>query len=360
MKILHLTHGLFGNNNGVDTYLRIFNKYINAKQYIIVPFDKYQNFSFQNVLTINSLLEIKEILKKYKPDFYIIHYTGQESFINNEKFGSADFNRGIIQMGDDEHTADFNPDAFLNTYLYPCDINTDINTIIINHADYKLPDYLCYPYIRACISVSKKVAETNKDIKTNNFIIYPTSELKEYKAYRLYDKSVNIGWLGRLSKYDIDIYNQLKTDFSGNSDINFIFAGKGKMDINPPDNFIFTGNMQPEKFFNEIDIFLYPTVIDSFSIALLESMFANKTSIASDIVSELANTNPGSYVYKNYVDMKKELLKQINLIKDNKNTENDIIKKTAYKKFSVENFSKQWARTFNYLLEECKWQPLQI
>lgn len=376
MKIAHYTHALWGLNNGLDRYLynfiSIFSEHENI---IIVPEaeNKIKGSEYCKTININSLCEIENIFSKENIDFLIIHYTGPEAI--KEKNSIIKKGNKLISINPEKSIIDLclNIDTHPFGYLFISQIkNTykNLKVILITHSEYKLPNNIDNNFIDFFIHVSYKTFFQNKAIKGRHFVIYPCflPQKKEIKTknqiIKNSDKKIKVGWLGRLDKFDLEVYERLKRYFRNSKKYNFYFAGEGKLEINPkdiPENFYFLGNQDKDIFLSSIDIFLYPTTIDSFSLSLLEAAGHGLLILCSDIVEELAKQlhknieiisnectyhdfaiySLSNYLEEGYIKINKELKKAKSELKKYKKE----IKNNA-KKFNSTVFKKNFESIF--------------
>lgn len=352
-KILHVCHGLYGETNGVDRYIKTFTELIKSNHIILVP-KGLNKSNLDNVIEIESLSIIPKMVKDLNIDFLIIHWTGAECF-NEELSGNwIKLGNEFLKTSDREITIDLLPYAYADiTRLF--DDNKKHKTIIITHSEYPLPNYLTNEEVDFIVHVSKKCLRKNDhlfDIKQG--IIYPTfnnkfSEIIHTKK----SNKIRIGWLGRMNKYDNKIYSFLKKTYGNSPDLQFIFAGHGRIDKKPPKNFKFVGSIPAEKFFANIDIFLYPTTIDSFSLSLLEAIVQNKICITSKVTEDLA-TLCQIATFNNEFDLYNTLGYNIEYLKWKRTFEIDyegiLIQnscKLAHRLFSNTAFQYNFERVFN-------------
>lgn len=362
MKIIHYVHALIGLNNGLDRYLSNFIKIIDFTEHIIiVPKTEYKikNTDYlynSKIHIIESLQEIPEILKKENCDFFITHYTGPESIKeknsigkNKEGFFSLNPNKNIFELF-------LNIDTHPFGYLYLNQNKKSFKNLLITHTEYQLPENADHNIFDGIIHVSYKAFENHKKNKTNHWVIYPCfipEEVeKKNKILPRKNNKIRIGWLGRLSKFDSEIYNHIKNIYSHNEKIEFHFAGTGKLEINKkdiPKNFILWGNTDKNLFLNNIDVFLYPTNIDSFSLSLLEAAEKGLHCITSGVVYELANIIGADICYtkKDYID---SIENYIHLGEYFKQKRKNKIKKRAEKIFNSNVFKRNFENIFNYFL----------
>lgn len=310
MNILHLCHGLHGTNNGIDRYIRNFIESSSDNNYIVAPKDKISNSDDikQSIIPIASLYDIENIVTEKKINIFIIHYNGAESF--NPRPDIVRF-RGqyISKSGKPLITSNFDDNYF--AYLDSCFLDCfkhrqekNIKIIVIDHAGYKMPNYVNYDVFDCLVAVSKKALDVNNHIQVNKAVIYPclSSELMNNEPVNkpVYANNITFGWLGNLSKFDSVIYDNLKEVYGNVDGISFIFAGNGFLDNEAPKNFKFIGNTEPTKFFSMIDVFLYPTTIDSFSLSFLEALSQNKLCLVSNEVKELAEMFNNAFTFDNH------------------------------------------------------------
>ncbi len=315
-KILHICHALYGRNNGLDTYVYNQVKINELDHVIIVPIGKNKS-NLDKVIGIDSLAKIKEIADLMKIDIINIHYTGPECMSDikdTSKF--SEINGQLIKLSSEKNNLDFHPYSFVNIFslFHPEDKNRPTIFITV-HSEWKLPDYLAYPNIDGLIHVSKKTYEVNKNIVTNHFLIYPPVEERFFNHVPMNQIAwpegfpVQVGWLGRLNKIDKRAYEITKKLYGNNDKICFHFAGDGKPDAEAPENFLFMGNQEPLNFLMYMDVFFYPSRIDSFSISLLEAQALGLPCVASEVVNELIMLNDGTTIDLEATD--KDLTSQI-------------------------------------------------
>lgn len=339
--IVHLTHGLYGQGNGVDTYISNFIENSTDKNIICTPIG--ENLSNHKALEIDDLHIIKEIVEEEKADILFLHWTGQETLKDKEDL-ILHQGKLISSKGNDfqkRMQLNYSPNSFVDVAMLFSDENRP-KIFIINHCTYPIPKYIAGSVDRI-IHVSQKAYEVNKKIQTNHHIIYPcfSKSLLEKSKVRKSEQSdkIRIGWLGRLNKYAAKTYDFLKEIYGNIGALEFIFAGAGELDETPPENFKFLGNVSPEILFNQIDIFLYPTSIDSFSIALLEAMLFALPCVVSEEVQELSQLGEG-VTFSTYADLK-SILELLILDESLRFQVGNSSKSAVKNKFSPENFIRQ-------------------
>ena len=308
-NILHLVHNL-SNSNGIDRYIRNFIESSSDNNIIVAPENKITDTKDikAKIIPIDTLFEINDIVKEQNINIFIIHYSGARSFKNRDDILSYK-GKFLSKEGKPLFTLDYDSNVFsyLDTCFLDCFSNREqknIKIIVIDHAGYKLPEYANYGLFDALVSVSKKAQLVNDFFNGFKQVIYPclASELINNEPVNkpVYANNICFGWLGNLSKFDGVIYQNLKEVYGNIDGITFIFAGEGFLDNEPPNNFKFIGNTEPSKFFSMIDVFLYPTSIDSFSQAFLEALSQNKLCLVSNEVKELAEMFGNAFTFDNH------------------------------------------------------------
>jgi glycosyltransferase involved in cell wall biosynthesis len=315
MIIAHLCHGFFP-GNGFETFItELCNHDINNKNIIILPKGKNAEIGLKpniEIIEISSFSELPKLFEKIKPDIFLIHWTGAEGLIKDEcKLVMQntrcyyDLKPGVIR------TLDNDPFG----YLYTSRLIKNTPVYIIAHSEFKIPQHVQRPEITGLIAVSDKAL---KSFENNNFdkhIIYngvDTEKFKKREVNRI-SKSVVVSWSGRLSKYDFNVYQAIKNDKYLSDNCIFVYLGDGKLEDDPPANHLFLGKVDNvARWLNTSDIFLYPTLIDSFGLALVEAMACQLPVIGSQEVSEIIG-NAG-FVYPSpsvCVNILKDVVKSV-------------------------------------------------
>jgi len=205
------------------------------------------------------------------------------------------------------------------------------------------------PDIDVIVSVSEKTMKNQSHIYTEHKVIYNGVDTKRFKAKQekieiSNNKKLSIAWIGRMDKYDSSVYDAIKENKFINLNCNFYFIGSGKLDDNPLDNFKFLGIVKnPESYLQEWDIFLYPTRIDSFGLALVEAMSCELPVIGSDEVKEIIGDS--GLIYKNTNDLIKKLSKLISFENMRKSFGKDA-RKRVLEKFSLEKMLKEYKNLY--------------
>ena len=346
MRILHLIHGLFGQNNGVDIYIRSFIKASEGIFENIIAIPSGKNEGSEDIKTeiieLNSLYELENIVNDFDIDILLIHHIGEKTFTDRTdiikfKGNYISLENRLVYNG----TLDDEPFSFSRSSMLWNPEKRKHKIFILSHACFSLPEYI-KDFVNEIISVSEAAKKIN-DIFDNHSVIYPClkEELEELLPEKVVnEKEIIIGWLGTLSKINSIYYDKIKTLYANNPSVKFIFAGKGQIDPEPPSNFEFVSPVDSKEFFQKIDIFFYPTSIDSFSISLLEAMSQNKLCIVSDVVKELASFG-NMYIFKDTEEIEeifRILLNNRQIIKA-KNNRNIVLENFSSKKM-IEKFQK--------------------
>ncbi len=327
-RILHITHGFYP-NKGFEVYLKnLINNLPEYNHYVTVFPNKNNDIGLSskvNVIEISSLNDVKNIVDTFDIKIVNIHWTGAEA-LNSDAY--------LLQIKDKEYTAynntskypddiDNNPYGYVNipylweTYIetgniinvtYPCLKSVKIKEKIVNpnrprfiitsHSDFKLPSYLDFPVIDKIISVSKKSMFKQLHVNTQHEVIYngvpdeiPDNVLQKSIKRKSQDhKKLKAVWVGMLAKYDETIYQVIKENKEINELYDFFYLGTGTLDENPLSNHHFLGEIPHKKvldFISDCDVFLYPSSIDSFGIALVEAMSLGLMCITSKEVEEV-------------------------------------------------------------------------
>ena len=142
--------------------------------------------------------------------------------------------------------------------------------------------------------------------------------LKSYKSVDL-NSSVNIGFLGRLNKNKgiedlIESLNEVDLDFNlsigGFGTENYINILKQKMNENVLKRSNFLGYVEDQsKFFENIDIFVFPSYSEGLGLVLLEAMSYQKVCITRNVepMNQFINYENG-YLFNNTDDLKQCIL----------------------------------------------------
>lgn len=301
MKILHLYHGVH-KNRGVETFLYDLTNGLKDKyeQFLAVPKGKYQDIglAFNKVFELNCFSDLKEIVKENNIDVLHVHYTGPETFHKHDLIKQGDIiYRNNMLPEDIEETPENNPYGFVNVFslwdvfLYDEKGNKIKNPdrpkiIITTHTEDPLPLYISKPCIDEIIHVSYK--NEAKNIQKNTKVIYPGIDLIKFFYTTAYAKQVErlkICFVGSVEKFDAGFMAEIHKDIYKKYD--FYFFGEQKH-FKSTENIFFEGKVDNiHERLQQMDIFLYPSTRDSFSIACLEAMASGLAIIATETVREV-------------------------------------------------------------------------
>lgn len=351
-KILHLTHGIF-QYNGVETFLfNLIDRLNNFEHYIATPkncyFDLFQ--SIKGYLEFNKIDELKDFVISNSIDIVLIHWTGLELLNNTNELDILNLDNKISLLMNEvkelEIKRELDPFALVNCYqlfnrftkedyqetqkFLKISINNDIINnhiktlkldepspifVIIAHSESKLPNNLDYPNVDAIINVNDKVYEINKNIETYQDVYHNAIDTDIFRKYDNfgYNAELNflatkkakykavVGFTGRFNKFNQDVYNAIQIDKF--KDVLFVFIGSTPQHIIDiaPKNFHFIKPISGiEYFLNLFDVFLYPTILDSFGLSLVEAMACELPCVVSPIVADITgiDSNFGYVCYK--------------------------------------------------------------
>ena len=176
-----------------------------------------------------------------------------------------------------------------------------------------------------CISQEVKKWLTTYKIKSNISVI--SYWISKSKLVNLEEtkESINIGFMGRVNKNKgiedlLDVYENLSEDR-----YNLFIAGSGKeaylKKLNERyelKNVNFLGYVSnKEKFFSNIDIFVFPSYSEGLGLALLESMSYSKICISRNVapMNSILNQDSG-YLFHNNEELKSIILDCGHLFKE--------------------------------------------
>ena len=149
----------------------------------------------------------------------------------------------------------------------------------------------------------------NHTKEINPYVINYWISLKERKDYE-FNSTINIGFLGRLNKNKgiedlIDSLNNLEIDFKfiigGFGTESYIDFLKQKMNKNVKDKSTFLGYVEDQsKFFDSIDLFVFPSFSEGLGLVLLEAMSYQKICITRNVepMNQFINCKNG-YLFNN-------------------------------------------------------------
>lgn len=186
----------------------------------------------------------------------------------------------------------------------------------------------------------------SKDIKP--YVINYWISLKEHKPVEL-NSSINIGFLGRLNKNKgiedlVDTLNEINLNFNfligGFGSENYIKFLNGKMNDKLVQKTSFLGYVEDQsKFFESIDLFVFPSYSEGLGLVLLEAMSYQKICITRNVepMNQFINDENG-YLFNN-IDELKNCIIQASKDMNNKEIYNEKIENTKniLEKYDIKN-----------------------
>lgn len=322
MNILHLTHGIY-DHRGVETFIKSLTNNLKDKcnQYLVVPEGRYKDigFSFNKVFEIKKLNELIKIVEENNIDIVQIHWTGEENFYKDDLIKYKD--SVFVINGDDSPESNMycylNIFTLWNPYIWEDDKKLPNpkrpKIIITTHTCSPLPLYLSKPCVDVITHVSNKVKDINSKIFTEHRVIYPGVDHTVFYRDRVIENSkFTIGYSGTMTKYNAEVFEAIKEL----TDMDFLFFGDGDFK-NVPHHLKFQGkknNIHEE--LKKLDMFLYPSNLDSLSISVQEAMATGLPILASDVVNEVVGDS--GFIYHSIEDLitKLYLLKKSPKLRD--------------------------------------------
>jgi glycosyltransferase involved in cell wall biosynthesis len=149
----------------------------------------------------------------------------------------------------------------------------------------------------------------NHTKEINPHVVNYWISIKEKKEFQ-FNSTIKIGFLGRLNKNKgiedlIDSLNNLEIDFKfkigGFGSESYIKFLKQKMNKNVQDKSTFLGYVEDQaKFFENIDLFVFPSFSEGLGLVLLEAMSYQKICITRNIepMNQFINSQNG-YLFNN-------------------------------------------------------------
>lgn len=376
IKILHLVHGVY-ENNGLESFLKsLINNlnYINDEQVLhSIAYPSSANYddiglNLDRTFKLDNLSQLKDIFDCYKFDILNIHWTGFDKFDRDNNNFDYLIKKGEVKILVNERTNDINLDCLeISPYnllessnIFDKIINSTPIITITSHSEMAIPSRFQYPAIDAVISVSDKVAKVHEHLDTNKFTIYNGVDTDLFRRkYTNYNTKVTIGYTGRFSKFDANVFNYLIDNKDKFKNYNFVFIGDyDKFDIsNLPDNFHFVGKKDNiHELLNEIDIFLYPTVLDSFGLSLVEAMSFELPIITSNVVKDIIGDC--GYIYQNPSDIENFINEIVSVYNGFLNVK---ARDRVLKNYSTRKMINSYSDVFDALIKENKkWQIQKI
>ena len=208
------------------------------------------------------------------------------------------------------------------------------------------------------ISEEVKTWLENHTKKLNPHVINYWISLKEFSAVSQ-NTPLNIGFLGRLNKNKgiedlVDSLNDINLDFylviGGFGSQEYINYLKKKMNKNLRNRSSFLGYVEDQsKFFEGIDLFVFPSYSEGLGLVLLEAMSYQKICITRNVepMNQFINDENG-YLFNNNEDLKNCVMQASNDITNesifNKKIENT---KKALERYDIKNVFPKILEVYN-------------
>ena len=208
------------------------------------------------------------------------------------------------------------------------------------------------------ISEEVKTWLENHTKKLNPHVINYWISLKEFSAVSQ-NTPLNIGFLGRLNKNKgiedlVDSLNDINLDFylliGGFGSQEYINYLKQKMNKNLRNRSSFLGYVEDQsKFFEGIDLFVFPSYSEGLGLVLLEAMSYQKICITRNVepMNQFINDENG-YLFNNNEDLKNCVMQASNDITNesifNKKIENT---KKALERYDIKNVFPKILEVYN-------------
>ena len=323
MKVCHVINSL--NRGGAETHLlELVTAQSNAGFYVdvvVIGEDNSNIFSIKSEISnscnkihrlkgprmfnVVSYIKLQKIIKKNKYDIVHSHQPRSDFmvFIIKKIFFSKNVFKWIVSIhGKYDSYLDNNYKKIFKLYFFKKLVkswNTADEVIVISN------------------EVESWLDSHTKLIKPH--VINYWISLKNYRSVNL-NSSVNIGFLGRLNKNKgiedlVASLNELDLDFNlsigGFGAENYINFLKQKMNKNVLKKSKFIGYVEDQsKFFEGIDIFVFPSYSEGLGLVLLEAMSYQKLCITRNVepMNQFINDANG-YLFNNTEDLKQCILK---------------------------------------------------
>ena len=245
-----------------------------------------------------------------------------------------------------------------------------LKCILVNFKDVKIESYLFNINLDTdeflnflhdeviVISEEVKTWLENHTKKLNPHVINYWISLKEFSAVS-YNTPLNIGFLGRLNKNKgiedlVDSLNDINLDFylviGGFGSQEYINYLKQKMNKNLRNRSSFLGYVEDQsKFFEGIDLFVFPSYSEGLGLVLLEAMSYQKICITRNVepMNQFINDENG-YLFNNNEELKNCVMQASNDITNesifNKKIENT---KKALERYDIKNVFPKILEVYN-------------
>jgi len=322
MKVCHLINSL--NRGGAETHLLELvaaqtNEGMNV-DVIVIGGDNSNIFSIKKEIS-NSCRKIYRL--KGPRMFNLFSYIKLRKIINDNKYDivhshqpRSDYMVFVIKK------LNFSKNAFKWIVSihgkYDSYLDNDFKKIFKLYFFNKLVN--AWKYSDSVIVISNEVANwlRNHTKEITPHIINYWISLKDKKNYEL-NSTINIGFLGRLNKNKgiedlIDSLNNLEIDFNfkigGFGSETYIQFLKQKMNNNVEEKSTFLGYVEDQsKFFESINLFVFPSYSEGLGLVLLEAMSYQKLCITRNIepMNQFINFENG-YLFNNNDELKNCIL----------------------------------------------------
>lgn len=330
-NILHLSHG-FLPVGGLETFVREFINHSTDNNHVIATFGRNNNqLEFnRNIkhIHIESFYEVFNICIENNIDVINIHWTGPES-LNGDGVVCLNLkpDDDLVKAWDlkvnpfapefyiklkpgKQLTIDSNPFGVFEVVKLPEWRGKRPGVVVTCHSEFKIPkEYISGFNTEFVINVSDRASETQKHLEVPQKTIYNGIDLSTIPTFNpdpLNSYGDNVFWTGRLEKYDPECYKATLESCYCQS-LDFHYYGAGKVSDIERSNHKFLGQIPPEKVKESLlsvrgSIFLYPTLVDSFGLSVLEAMALGLPVVCSPVVSEVVGESalvaysPNQYV----------------------------------------------------------------
>ena len=257
--------------------------------------NKIHRLKGPRMFNVLSYIKLQKIIKENKYDIVHSHQPRSDYmvFIIKKLFFSKDIFKWIVSIH-----------GKYDSYL-----NNDFKKIFKLYFFTKLVN--AWKHSDSVIVISNEVENwlKNHTKEINPHVVNYWISIKEKKEFE-FNSTIKIGFLGRLNKNKgiedlIDSLNNLEIDFKfkigGFGSESYIKFLKQKMNKNVQDKSTFLGYVEDQaKFFENIDLFVFPSFSEGLGLVLLEAMSYQKICITRNIepMNQFINSQNG-YLFNN-------------------------------------------------------------
>tara|TARA_B100000287_G_scaffold92535_1_gene84713 strand:+ start:6122 stop:7228 length:1107 start_codon:yes stop_codon:yes gene_type:complete len=186
-----------------------------------------------------------------------------------------------------------------------------------------------WEHASSVIAISEEVKDWINNLNSSLGVIVIPYWVNKNKPKKIDIDNLQIGFLGRLNKNkgiedlleainSVDlIENNLKVNIGGYGDPDYINKLTKSIDEKNRVNINFLGYVEDrEKFFNEVDIFVFPSYSEGLGLVLLEAMSYSKICLTRDVkpMNTYIDSDNG-YLFKNIDSLIEKLNSAINDLK---------------------------------------------